>query len=46
MVGALAESEEEGDEDDGCGDNEHRQQTSQQRVQRRTRAVAWLSVYK
>lgn len=46
MVCALAESEEEGDEDDSCGDNEHGQQTSQQGVQRGTRAVAWFDVYK
>lgn len=35
MIRALAESEEEGGEDDGCGDDEHRQQTGQQGVQRR-----------
>lgn len=34
MVGALAEPEEEGDEDDSCGDNEDGQQPSQQGVQR------------
>lgn len=46
VVGALAEPEEEGDEDDSCGDNEHWQQPSQQGVQRWTRAVPWFDVYK
>lgn len=40
VVRPLAELEEEYDEDDSSGDNEHRQQTSQQGVQRGSGAVA------